>query len=87
MKIQELRSKEDKELRYDLQKMKKELFELRFQSASENVSNSSRIGEIKKNVARILTILKERELAAAASAAETTEAGSATADAVEAKPE
>ena len=68
MKIQEWRSKEDKELRYDLQSMKKELFDVRFQSASENVSNSSRIGEIKKDVARILTILNERKLAAAAEA-------------------
>ena len=70
MKIQEMRSKEDKELRYDLQNMKKELFDLRFQSASENVSNSSRIGEIKKDVARILTILRERELAATKKASE-----------------
>ena len=78
MKIQELRSKEDKELRYDLQNIKKELFEMRFQSASENVSNSSRIGEVEKDVARILTILNERKLAAAAEAkkAEATEAAS-----------
>ena len=69
MKIQELRSKEDKELRFDLQNMRKELFDLRFQSASENVSNSSRIGELKKDVARILTILNERKLALAAEAA------------------
>ncbi len=61
MKAKELRSKEIKELLFDLKNYKKELFDLRFQSASENLTNPSRIGQIKKTVARILTILKERE--------------------------
>jgi len=61
MNAKELRSKENKELLFDLKNYKKELFDLRFQSASENLTNPSRIGQIKKTVARILTILKERE--------------------------
>jgi len=61
MKMKELRSKEDKELRYDLKGLKKELFDLRFQSASENLSNPARIREIRREVARIVTILKERQ--------------------------
>jgi len=61
MKMKELRSKEDKELRYDLKNLEKELFDLRFQSASENLSNPARIREIRKEVARVLTILKERQ--------------------------
>jgi len=61
MNPKELRSKEDKELNYDLKIIRKELFELRFQSASENLSNPARIKQIKRDVARILTILKERE--------------------------
>lgn len=70
MKAKELRSKENKELSYDLKNYKKELFELRFQSASENLTNPSRIGEIKRTVARILTILKEREKAESSAAAD-----------------
>lgn len=61
MNAKELRSKENKELLYDLKNYKKELFDLRFQSASENLTNPSRISQLKKDVARILTILKERE--------------------------
>jgi len=61
MKAKEVRSKEDKELRFDLKNLTKELFDYRFQSASENISNSSRIGQIKKDIARIKTIMSERE--------------------------
>ncbi len=60
MKSKDLRSKEDKELRYDLKNFNKELFDLKFQSASENIANPSRIKEIRRQVARILTILEER---------------------------
>jgi large subunit ribosomal protein L29 len=61
MNAREVRAKEDKELRYDLKNLTKELFDLRFQSASENISNTSRINQIKKDVARILTVMNERE--------------------------
>ena len=61
MKARDVRAKENKELRYDLKNMTKELFDLRFQSASENISNSARIGQVKKDIARIRTILCERE--------------------------
>ncbi len=61
MNSREVRSKEDKELRYDLKNLKKELFDLRFQSASENLSNTARFKQIKKDIARILTIMWERE--------------------------
>ena len=60
MKTKELRSKENKELRFDLKNLNKELFDLRFQSASENLSNPARIKQIKREVARIMTILNER---------------------------
>ena len=62
MNSKEVRSKEDKELHYDLKNLTKELFDLRFQSASENLSNSARINQIKKDIARIHTVLKEREM-------------------------
>ena len=61
MNAVEVRSKEDKELHFDLKNLTKELFDLRFQSASENISNPARIHQIKKDIARIHTILKERE--------------------------
>ena len=70
MKAKELRSKENKELLFDLKNYKKELFELRFQSASENLTNPSRIGQIRKTVARILTILKERAKAESSAASQ-----------------
>lgn len=62
MNSREVRSKEDKELRYDLKNLTKELFDLRFQSASENLSNTARIQQIRKDIARILTVMREREL-------------------------
>jgi large subunit ribosomal protein L29 len=60
MKGVEVRSKEDKELRYDLKNLTKELFDLKFQSASENLSNPARFRQIKRDIARIQTILNER---------------------------
>ncbi len=70
MKAKELRSKENKELLFDLKNYKRELFDLRFQSASENLTNPSRIGQIRKTVARILTILKERAKAESSAASQ-----------------
>lgn len=61
MNATEVRSKEDKELLYDLKNLRQELFDLRFQSASENISNPARISMIRRDVARILTVLNERK--------------------------
>lgn len=46
--------------------LKSELFNLRFQSATGQLSNPQRISECKKDIARVKTIIRERELAAAA---------------------
>lgn len=67
--LKELRQKEGKELNLDLKELKKELFDLRFQSSTEKLANPSRISQIRRQVARIHTILKERELEAAAASA------------------
>lgn len=64
--LKEMRQKEDKELRLDLSQLRKELFDLRFQSTTEKLSNPSRIRQIKKDVARIHTILRERASSGAA---------------------
>jgi len=61
MKISEVRSKEDKELRFELGNLRKEMFNLRFQSTTEPLANPKRIEAIRRAVARILTVLAERE--------------------------
>ena len=60
MKIQEIRGKTDSELDYELENRKKELFDLRFRTATETTSNPSKIGNIRREIARITTVLKER---------------------------
>lgn len=60
--IGELRGKEDKELRFDQDALEKELFELRFKSSAEGIANPSRIPEIRQQIARIKTILRERQI-------------------------
>jgi large subunit ribosomal protein L29 len=60
MKIDEIRGKTDGELSFELDKLKKELFDLRFKSGTENSANPSRISEARRAIARINTILHER---------------------------
>lgn len=60
MKIEEIRSKTDSELEYDLNKVRKELFDLRFRSAVDSSSSPARINELRRSVARIHTVLHER---------------------------
>ena len=60
MKIEEVRSKTDSELEYDLGNIRKELFELRFRSAVDNSSSPARMNELRRSVARIHTVLHER---------------------------
>ena len=61
----ELRQKESKELELELQSLTKELFDLRFRAITEKLSNPARIVAIRRDVARIKTLLREREIAAA----------------------
>lgn len=62
MKIEEVRSKTNSELEYDLGSLKKELFELRFRAAADSSSSPARIRELRRSVARIQTVMHEREL-------------------------
>ena len=57
--IEELRSKSVQELKEELVSAKKELFNLRFQNATSQLNNTSRIAEVRKNIARIQTIITE----------------------------
>ncbi len=68
MKARDWRQKTEDELRADEAELRKELFNLRFQSATENIENPRRIREIRRDIARILTTLGERRRAGAKAA-------------------
>lgn len=57
--LEELRSKSVAELNQELVAAKKELFNLRFQNATNQLDNTSRIKEVRKNIARIQTVITE----------------------------
>lgn len=65
MSIAELREMTDEELMESLREAKEERFNLRFQLATNQLDNTARIKEVKAEIARILTVLRERELEAA----------------------
>ncbi len=67
----ELRELPDEELISRLEASKEELFNLRFQLATGQLDNPMRIKQVRHDVARILTLLRERELVAEDEAAET----------------
>ena len=60
MKIDEMRGKTDSELDYELEQRKQELFQLRFRTATETTNNPSKIGNLRREIARITTIQLER---------------------------
>ena len=57
--VKELRGKSVEELNQELVAAKKELFNLRFQNATNQLDNTSRIKEVRKNIARIQTLITE----------------------------
>ena len=58
--VEDLRSKSAAELNEELVAAKKELFNLRFQNATNQLDNTSRIKEVRKNIARIPTVISEK---------------------------
>ncbi len=60
MKAAALRELTTVELQEQLEKDRQELFNLRFQAATQQLDNPRRVREVRKNVARILTLLSER---------------------------
>lgn len=62
MKASELRDMSVEELQTKLTELKEELFNLRFQLAVNQLENSSRIDAVKKDIARISTVLRQMEL-------------------------
>ena len=65
MKTNDLRATSTPELTNELTNLKEELFNLRFQHATGQLENPLRIREVKKDYARIKTVLREREINAA----------------------
>jgi large subunit ribosomal protein L29 len=59
--IEEVRSKTDSELEFDVEAMKKELFEKRFRGATETSADPARIRVVRRSIARIQTVLHERQ--------------------------
>jgi large subunit ribosomal protein L29 len=65
MKATELRELNDGELANRLREFREELFNLRFQNATGQLDNTTRLGEVRKDIARCEMLLREREIAAA----------------------
>ena len=59
MKIKEIIDKSAEELKDELVKLKKEAFNLRFQAATNQLENTSRMRSVKKDVARVKTIINQ----------------------------
>ena len=62
MKISEIRELSNEEINAKLKESKEELFNLRFQQAIGNLEKPSRIRDLRHTVARLKTVLREREL-------------------------
>ena len=59
--LKDLKNKSVADLNNELVAAKKELFNLRFQNATNQLDNTSRIKEVRKNIARIQTVITEKE--------------------------
>lgn len=65
MNVKEIRDKSNTELLQEIESLKEELFNLRFQQATGQLENPSRMKEIRKTIARIKAVITERELSEA----------------------
>ena len=64
MKVEDIRKMSTEELNKELTSLKEELFKLRFQHATNQLENPAQIAQVKRDIARIMTIKREQELAA-----------------------
>jgi large subunit ribosomal protein L29 len=65
MELKKMREMTEVELNTELGKMKKELFNLRFQHVTGQLENPVKMRELKRDIARVKTIIREKELAKA----------------------
>ena len=61
MKAKEIREMSSEELENKLNELKNELFNLRFQHAINQLDNPHRISDVKKDIARVMTVLREKK--------------------------
>ncbi len=61
MKVEDVRAKNDGELGTELLALKKEQFNLRFQRATGQLENSARVRSVRRDIARVKTVLNQRE--------------------------
>ncbi|MBO6507923.1 MAG: 50S ribosomal protein L29 [Roseibium sp.] len=66
MKASDVRAKSLDELRTELEGLKKEQFNLRFQKATGQLENTARVRQIRRDIARIQTIMREKRVTATA---------------------
>ena len=64
MRAKELRDMEDRELTKQVAVLLQDLFGLRFANATGELDDTARLGRVKRDLARVLTVARERELAA-----------------------
>ena len=64
MEVEEIRKMSDEELSSELASLKEELFKLRFQHATNQLDNPAQIAQVKRDIARVMTIQREKQLAA-----------------------
>ncbi len=62
MKIQEIRGKTDYELQHEVEKLRRELFDLRFKAPVQSLQSPARLTTLRRIIARIDTVLHERKL-------------------------
>lgn len=62
MKANEIREKSQLELQKELSELKSELFKLRFQHATNQLDNPLKLKDVKRDIARVKTVMREREL-------------------------
>ncbi|HEY8349683.1 MAG TPA: 50S ribosomal protein L29 [Clostridiales bacterium] len=65
MKASELRNMTQEELQKELNELKSELFKLRFQLVTNQLENPMKLRDVKKNIARVKTVMREREIKSA----------------------
>lgn len=61
--LEELKAKTSEQLEMELVSAKKELFNLRFQNATNQLNNTARIKDVRRNIARIQTVLTQKKAA------------------------
>ena len=69
MKIKEIRQLSDEELTTELDRLRRHLFDLRSQAVTEKLEDTTMVGRAKRDIARLLTVIRDRERAAASQTA------------------